>query len=228
MRSVPHSCRARLQRRDFRFIAQVLTGVQSGDKNMDALIRLTRDEEALTQVLDDPQLLNSILTVGGAISISAELYFYVLVRHGLIEAGIDHPNLTDYVASTLAEYSKGNPLKPETGEKFEDATYYVDFFKAMSSANSHDRFFLEVRCGNQFLMLSGLFPKFLKRRETRRGAPGIAYYESVASASFRHAAEHPLAGEFAVNEIYPLLAELMPQTRKALNRLGSEYLFLDA
>lgn len=227
MRSVPHSCRARLQRRDFRFIAQVLTGVRGGGE-MDALIRLTRDEDALTQVLDDPQLLNAVLTVPIAISISAELYFYVLVRHALKEAGIADAALADYVAATLAEYSKGNPLKPEEGEPFENVTYHVDFLEAINSANPHDRFFLEVRCGNQFLMLSGLFPSFLERREQRRGAPGIGYYEMVASESFRHAAEHPLAGEFAVAEVYPMLAELMPHTRKALNRLSSEYLFLGA
>ncbi|MEM7012947.1 MAG: hypothetical protein AAF585_15840 [Verrucomicrobiota bacterium] len=225
MRSVPHSCRARLQRRDFRFIAQVLLGVPS-DAQIAALISTTRDPEALIQVLDDSHLMTAIITMGAPISISAELYFYVLVRHALREARIDNADLADYVAATLAEYAKGNPLVPQEGEKFEDVTYHVDFLQAINCANPHERFFLQVRCGNQFMVLSGLFPRFLKRREERHGAPGIRYYESVASESFRSAAEHPLAGEFAVNEVYPLLAEVMPQTRRALNRLGDEYLFI--
>lgn len=225
MRSVPHSCRARLQRRDFRFIAQVILGIPS-DAQIAALISTTRDPEALIQILDDPQLMSAMITMGAPISISAELYFYVLVRHALREARIDNADLADYVAATLAEYAKGNPLVPQEGEKFEDVTYHVDFLEAINSANAHDRFFLQVRCGNQFMVLSGLFPRFLKRREERHGAPGIRYYESVASESFRSAAEHPLAGEFALNEVYPLLAEMMPQTRRALNRLGDEFLFI--
>ena len=225
MRSVPHSCRARLQRRDFRFIAQILSGVPS-DAQVEGLIRITRDEDALIELLDDPLLLNAILTIPCSVSVSAELYFYVLVRHALNEAHITDARLADYVAATLAEYVKGNPLRPQEGEALGNVTYHFDFLEAINSANPHDRFFLQVRCGNQFMVLSGLFPRFLRRRKERHGAPGIRYYESVASESFRSAAEHPLAGEFAVNEIYPLLAEVMPQTRRALNRLESEFFFL--
>jgi hypothetical protein len=96
----------------------------------------------------------------------------------------------------------------------------------MNEASPSERFFLEVQCGNRFLVLTGLFPRFLERRAERRGAPGLGYYESVARHSFRTAGQHPLAEEYAVREVYGRLAECFTETRRALNRMADERLFL--
>lgn len=228
MRSFPQSCRARLQRRDFVFIAEALTGVGPGGANPDTLLGLATEESTLNLFLDDPKLLRAILTIRYPISITPELYFYVLVRHALTEAGIDHVELADYVAATLANEASGYSREPDGPNQLSGASYHVDFVQAIRNANTRERFFLHVSCGNRFLVLTGLFPKFLQRREERRGAPGLDYYEGVARESFRSASGHPLAGEFAVSEVLQLLAEVMPRARRALNRLSSEYLFLGA
>ena len=97
----------------------------------------------------------------------------------------------------------------------------------MDALTKYDRFFLEVQCGNHFLVLTGMFPKFLAHRADRRGAPGVSYYESVAKNAYLAAGDHPLAHEFEVRSIYPRLVECFTQTRQALNRMTEDFLFLD-
>tara|TARA_R110002096_G_scaffold173997_8_gene349625 strand:+ start:1576 stop:2139 length:564 start_codon:yes stop_codon:yes gene_type:complete len=185
------------------------------------------DSDSLNSLLDHKQLWNAILHLKQPVTITPELYFYVLVRQALLEAGIDHLELADYIAATLADHATGSSA--HTGElSFNDAFYHVDFIEAMHSASPAEQFYLHVRCGNQFMVLTGLFPRFLARREERKGAPGVLYYEGVARDSFRTAGGHPLANEFALDEVYHLLAEEFPRTRKVLNRLAQEYLFLGA
>jgi len=208
------------------FIVNSLSGVRNHDT--EPLMRLVEDSQSLDKLLDNPRLLNAILTLASPVTISPELYFYVLVRHSLLEAGIDHLDMTDYVAATLAEYSRGVPFQARGSSNLSDATYHIDYLSAIRDASAYDQFYINVRCGNQFLMLTGLFPRFLERRLERRGAPGVRYYESVARESFRQAGNHPLADEFALSEVYQLLAERMPQTRFALNRMAREFLFLGA
>ncbi len=220
MRSVPQFCRSRLQRRDFAFIATALGERESAAPIQEA----TLDLEAM---LDHPRLLGAILSLPDPIDISPELYFLVLVRHALTDAGIDHFDVADYVAATLAEHARGNPYQ-NSDTQIGELPYHVDFIAAINEASPYDRFYLHVRCGNQFLTLTGLFPKFFEHREERRGAPGLLFYEGVARDAFRSAGGHPLASEFALDEVYYVLAEELPRARRALNRMAREYLFLGA
>lgn len=205
----------------------VLTEIDSSSRE-EAFYQLAGDPESLDALLDHPKLLEVILDMGHPVDVSAELYFYVLVRHTLKEAGLDHIELADYVAATLAEYAMGNPFTSKSTDpvQVEGMPYHVDFVEAINSASAYDRFYLHVRCGNQFLMLTGLFPGFVKGREDRRGAPGVKYYEGVARESYRTAGQHPLADEFALCEVYDLLADQFRLTRRALNRMTREYMFL--
>jgi hypothetical protein len=223
MQSVPHSCRGRFEARDFRFISFVLTGSEEAPGFQGAMLG---DEGLLDSVLEDARLMRAVLELVYPVDISVNLYFYVLVRHGLKEAGIDDVEVADYVAATLAEYAKGNPFARVGREPPVDFTYSVDFMSALDQASDYDRFLLHVHCGNQFLVLTGLFPRYLARRSERRGAPGADYYEGVARESFRTAGAHPLADEFALRGVYRRLAETFPETRGALNRMAEEYLFL--
>ncbi len=225
MRSVPQFCRSRLQSRDLEFIAQVLAG--SDEIQRSALYQFFESSKALEELLEHPALLSAVLALKHPLNISPELYFYVLVRQELKEAGIDHIEVADYVAATLAEHARGNPYQgQDTG--IGQLPYHVDFITAINEASAYDRFYLYVRCGNQFLTLTGLFPKFFEHREERRGAPGVLYYEGVARDSFRYAGNHPLASEFALDEVYHTLADELPRARRALNRMAREYLFLGA
>ncbi|MCB1086918.1 MAG: hypothetical protein KDM63_07720 [Verrucomicrobiae bacterium] len=225
MHAVPTSCRARLQPRDFEFIVTALTG--RSDRQADALKGMFEDPGGLTEILDQDRLVRAVLELPFPLAISPQLYFYVLVRRSLKNAAIDDVEIADYVAATLALHASGSPLGVSRGSRPEtDFTYHIDFIEQMDGISDYDRFFLEVQCGNHFLVLTGLFPRFLEHRADRRGAPGLRYYEGVARQAFAVAGDHPLAAEFAVNEVYHRLADRFSETRRALNRMADEFMFL--
>ncbi len=222
---VPTSCRERLQPRDFEFITRVLAG---GDRGATFLAELFGEADSLAVVLDQDKLLRAVLELPAPLSISPELYFYVIVRRSLKDAGIDDLEIADYVATTLAHHARGGHHSASRGGDRPEAefTYHLDFIEKMTDSSSTERFFLEVQCGNRFLVLTGLFPHFLTRRAARRGAPGLDYYEGVARQAFLIAGRHPLADEFAVREVYRRLGDCFTETRRALNRMAEERLFL--
>lgn len=222
MRAPLRSCRDRLQDRDFQFLAQVLTGRRDpGD-----LEAFFRDPETLNSLLDHDTVFHAIIEQAGPVSISPELYFLVLVRKNLGRAGIHDDLVSDYVAAVLADHARGEPLAERRSRNGADFSYHVDFLQEMQGLSEYERFFLHVQCGNHFLWLTGLFPRFLQHRASRRGAPGLAYYEGVARQAFSTAGSHPLAVEFEVDEVYRRLSECLAETRQALNRLAENHLFL--
>jgi hypothetical protein len=225
MRQVPVKCRAGFQPSDYDFIASVLSG--GNPSKVETILSLTEDPETLDALLDHERLLAAVVSLESPVEISPQFYFYVLVRHVLKEADIRELELADYVAATLADFASGDsPMRPRKGEAFADVPYHIDFIEALNSASNYEQFYLHVKCGNQFMVLTGLFPRFLERREERRGAPGVRYYEGVAQDSFRAAAIHPLANEFELSEVYLLLADQFPRARLALNRMVREFLWL--
>tara|TARA_R110000850_G_scaffold20717_10_gene61510 strand:+ start:1072 stop:1752 length:681 start_codon:yes stop_codon:yes gene_type:complete len=224
MHRVPTSCLQRLTPTDFQFIHKALLHERSQSA---ALYSLFRDPESLISLVEHEELFHAMVETTVPLSISPELYFFVLVRRSLVKAGIDELRIADYVAATLAAHSTGNPMTGIHPSRADiDFTYHVDFVAEMEGMSAYDRFFLQVQCGNSFLVLTGLFPGFLEHRAARRGAPQVTYYEEVASCAFRFAGEHPLADEFDLRSVYPLLAERFNDTRRALNHMAEDYLFL--
>lgn len=228
MHTVSTSCRERLQPRDFDFILTALTGRSGGEPG--SLASLFEDSDALTAILESDRLAKAVFELPCPLAISPQLYFFVLVRRALKNAGIDDIEIADYVAATLAAHAAGGPLGAATRGSRPDAdfTYHIDFIEKLEGIGEYDRFFLEVQCGNHFLVLTGLFPRFLEHRAERRGAPGLSYYEGVARHAFAVAGDHPLAAEFAVSGVYRRLAECFGETRRALNRMAEDFLFLGA
>lgn len=225
MREVPVNCRLRFEPRDYDFIANTLSNGNAQKAGI--ILSLTEDFDSLDALLEHEKLLHAVVSLRSPLEITPELYFYVLVRHVLKEASVNHVGLADYVAATLADFASGeSPMHPRRGEEFNSVPYHIDFIEALNSASTYEQFYLHVKCGNQFMVLTGLFPRFLERREESRGAPGVRYYEGVARESFHAAAQHPLADEFALGEVYLLLAKQFPRTRRALNRMVREFLWL--
>lgn len=225
MREVPVNCRVRFQPKDYEFIAKTLSNGNAQKAGI--ILSLTEDPNSLDALLEHDRLLGAIVSLQSPLEITPELYFYVLVRHVLKESAVSHLGLVDYVAATLADFASGeSPMRPRRGEEFTAVPYHIDFIEALSTASNYEQFYLHVKCGNQFMVLTGLFPRFLERREESRGAPGLRYYEGVARESFRAAAHHPLANEFDLGEVYSLLARQFPRTRLALNRMVREFLWL--
>ena len=224
MRPVPIIRRPHLTEADIKFLLEVLA---RGGANEHGLVRLLEDLSELDRLLDNERILRALLESPECLRVSPGFYFYVLVRHAFRLAGIEDRDLAGYVASVLEQY--GNPGREGRGAggPEPDILYAVDFLEARAHAGRYEQFHLCVFTGNRFLVLTGVFPGFLRHRRERRGAPGIPFYEQVGMAAFREARDHPLAREFDLVPVFARLAEDFPTARKALNDFSERLILLD-
>lgn len=213
------SARMGITQADFAFI-EALSGAGGGAA---AMARLWDDPEAVTAILDLKEIHRALLDSPVALPVSPSLYFYVLVRHAFLDGGIEPPELADYVAGVLVDKLAGRP-DPRSGAMPAWVTHAVDFLSVIQSAHGILRFHLEVAAGDQFLILTGLYPEFIDRRAERRGAPGVGFYEGFASRAYHNAAGRP-GIPASSRELFGLLSEALPLARRSLNRMSDRCLF---
>ena len=215
------SSRDRFTPSDFSFLSSVLA--PGGERQH--LWTLWEDPEALREMLDLKEVLRGLLDSTSALGVSPAFYFYVLVRHSFLDAGIPDPGLADYVAGVMVQR-----LASDTGDPLRSLpaglTHAADFVAILESAHGRMRFHLQLEAGNQFLVLTGLFPGFLARRCERRGAPGVGFYEEFARRAFRDAADNRSAPQDAPRRLFGDLADALPTARLSLNKLAEEFVFL--
>ncbi|QTN33352.1 hypothetical protein HZ994_13855 [Akkermansiaceae bacterium] len=206
---------------DFDFLTEVLAGGQ----HRACMAKLWDDPDALREMLDLKEVFRSTIDSPSALRVSPDFYFYVLVRHAFMQADISNPDIADYVSAVLAArigVHADNPLQ----DIARGYTHASDFLAVISTAQDKMKFHLQVAAGNQFLVLTGLFPSFISKRNERSGAPDLAFYESFARRSFECAANNPYACGKIPRRLLGELAELMPVARRSLNRLAEEFVFL--
>jgi hypothetical protein len=206
---------------DFDFVASVL----APDGPRCHLEKLWEDPEGMREILDLKKVFRNVIESPSAIRVSPRFYFYVLVRHAFLQAELTEVELADYVAGVLAKRvgtSGTDPLQDVT----RGFTHAAEFLSFISSSRGRMRFHLQVAAGNQFLVLTGLYPEFIRRRNELGIAPDLEFYESFASKSFRSAAERCLASRSASGHLFGTLAEALPAARRSLNRVAEEFLFL--
>ncbi|HEX5789901.1 MAG TPA: hypothetical protein VFY13_02060 [Luteolibacter sp.] len=212
------SARAGFTQADIRFI-ESLHDPDSGG----AIRSLAADPEALQAMLDLVEVRRALLESPVALPVSPSLYFFVLVRHALLEGGVDHLRLTDHIAGVLVDKlawaSRGSGGLPTW------TTHAVDFIALIREASGLLKVHLEVAAGDQFLVLTGLFPSFIDQRRERCGAPGIDFYESFGRRSYQMASSHQALGPES-RELFGLLAEVFPIARRSLNKMRESCLFL--
>jgi hypothetical protein len=214
---------ARFVAEDFCFVRSILTPTSA--RAGSALGRLWDDPEALREILDLKEILRSLLDSPGALRVSPAFYFYVLVRHAFLDAGIEDAGVADYVAEVLVEKLEAAPDDPMRSLA-SGYTRAAEFISILHQTQGRLRFHLQVAAGDQFTVLAGLYPGFLQRRAERHGAPDIAFYDAFAQRIYRDAADNPDAPEDAPKHSFGLLSEVFPAARRCLNRVAEEYVFL--
>ena len=216
-------CCSRFTRADFDFVASVLA--PSGSRCH--LAKLWHDPEGVREILDLKEVFRWLIESPAALQVSPRFYFYVLVRHVFLEAELADPELADYVAGVMAKRVLADGIDP-LQDVTRGFTHAAEFLTFISSSSGRMRFHLEVAAGNQFLMLTGLYPDFLKHRSERGDAPGLEFYECFAQRSYRNAADNRCVAGRHSRQLFGSLADSLPQTRLCLNRVAEEYLFLGA
>jgi hypothetical protein len=217
------NCRERFTASDFEFVVRTLARSQTDHVS---LVDLLSDAETRDSVLDNPRLIDAILSNAGQLQISSHFYFYVLARHVLRDVGITDRKLCDYVASLLEAFSRANGLRAphliaETGRQ-----YVSDMLIALTRATAEQAFLLRAHVGNYSLFLSGIFHENTQRRSLR-GAPDLAFYEQIGRTNYQLVASHATARRCDLSDVYEGLADQFREVRVALNRLSDSLLNLD-
>jgi len=153
---------------------------------------------------------------------SPSLLFYVLVRHALLDVGIENPVMADYFAAVVREFGiRGRSTRIDDVDD-QDHHYLVDILTDLSAASGDRQFKISVHLGNYALWLSGLFPERIAARQLRRGGPDVAYYENLGGRGYAEASEHHLAERIGLEEILRSAAERAHEIRVALNQVSEQ------
>lgn len=178
-------------------------------------------QEGLDSILDRPEiglfLLHSRLP-----GPSPSLLYYVLVRHSMLEVGVDDPTVSDYFAALLRDFGLRQRATRVDDVDDQDHHYLVDILADHSASTGDRHFKVCVHLGNYALWLSGLFPDRIAARRVRRGGPGLGYYESLGSRGYAEASEHHLAERTGLDDILRTAAERTRDVRVALNKVSSK------
>jgi hypothetical protein len=217
------NCRDRFTAEDFNFIVSTL-----GKSRADAvsLTELLTDQDMRDSILDHELLFQAILAATANLSISPQLYFYVLTRHVLKESGLPDRRICDYIASLLEAFSRTARLKSPADGSTRPIQYLSDLMLALRNASPVQTFLIRAHVGNYSLFLSGIFPGTVQAR-SERGAPAFSYYEDMGAMNYKVVAGHTYARAADLQDIYNALAEQFHDVRLALNRLSDSLLNID-
>jgi hypothetical protein len=217
------NCRERFTAADFDFVVKTLSRTE---RDLVNLVDLLTDAEARDSILDSPRLVESILTGSTPLTISPQLYFYVLLRHVLKETGFNDRNVSDYLASLLETFSQTARMKSPADGQTNPIQYVSDMLIALRNASPVQTFLIRAHVGNYSLFVTGIFHETVQSR-SQRGAPDVSFYEDVGRSNFRVAAGHQVARSCALSEVFETLADGFHDVRLALNRLSDSLLHLD-
>jgi hypothetical protein len=217
------NCRERFTASDFDFVVKTLS---RSERESVTLGDLLTDEETRDAILDSPRLVDAVLEGHAPLSISPQLYFYVLLRRVMKDSGLDDRSVSDYVASLLATFSDRARMRSPADGSTSPIQYVSDMLIALRDASPTQSFLIRAHVGNYSLFVTGIFHESVQHR-SQRGAPDLGFYEEVGSASYRAAAGHQVARTAALSEVYERLSERFHDVRLALNRLSDSILHLD-
>ncbi|NNM34702.1 MAG: hypothetical protein HKO53_16615 [Gemmatimonadetes bacterium] len=213
--------RSSLSRRDAQQLVDLL-GRHDESLREGAQARL--DEAGIDALLDDPRLPASLLS-DPEIAVRPEVVFYVLVRHALLEGGVEEVAVADYVASMVVAFGQGGRAYTVRNGGEVNYRYLVDLVRDLNEAAPREAFLIRTHMGNYALWLTGLFPDFLQARVRRRGAPPIEYYENMGRAGYLDASMSPEASALGMERHLRSVSDQFSGVRVALNRVSDRYLW---
>jgi hypothetical protein len=217
------NCRERFTAADFDFVVRTLARSERDSVN---LVELLTDDVARDSILDSPRLVEALLADGAPLTISPQLYFYILLRHVLKDTGLGDRHVSDYLASLLETFSQTARLRSPADGHSSPIQYVSDMLIALRSATPAQSFLIRAHVGNYSLFITGIFHETVQHR-SQRGAPDLSYYEDLGRSNYRVAAGHQVARTCALSDVFEKLADGFHEVRLALNHLSDSLLHLD-
>jgi len=216
--------RGRLSAADLQLVVLVLS---RGSAQRRVYLERLLAAEGPDPLLDAPELLERLLTVRAMLVPSPPLFFYVLMRHALRQAGLDDRELADYLAALLLDFGRGD--RAWRVDRHDDAKhqYLVELLADLEATAGERRFKVMVHLGNYALWLAGLFPDYIAARHRRKGGPDVTYYDALGRRGFRLASDHALAAQYGLDVLLRTASERFPALRGALNGVSDRVFFPD-
>lgn len=197
---------------------------QGSAQEMD--VRETRlREEGIDPLLDDPKLLAALLSHPRAAHASLPLFTYVLVRHALRDVGEDERAVADFVTAILLSF--GMRDRARRIREYDDQIYdtLAALLAEADSADATRAFLVRAHLGNYALWLAGVFPDFIEAQRHRRGGPALDYYDEMGRRGYMLAANHRLAAQHGVDQLFERVAAHFALLRVGLNRVSDRIFF---
>ena len=214
--------RHRLTRDDAQLVLRLVSR-HDGARRAEA--EATLRDDGIDALLDDPRLLEGLVRTPAGANASLPLFCYVVVRHALRAHGEQDRVTTDYVAALLMEF--GFRRRAWRIAEGDDETYetLTQLLEDAEHGDPRRTFLVRAHLGNFALWLAGCFPDRIEHRHWRKGGPDLEYYDTLGARGFRMAADHRLAAEHGLRDLYLHAADHFPQLRVALNAVSDTLLF---
>jgi len=201
-----------------------LLGAGEAGRGQDAW-RAVLADRGFDALLDDPALPGRMMEGPPVRDLPLGLVIYVLLRHALLESGVESRLIADYVSALVLEFGFRGRTYRISEHDDREYHYLVDILADMAGARGRRAFLLEAHLGNFALWLSGLFPDRISSQLRRRGGPDLSYYEEMGQVGYRMAADDPVARQERLDALYRDAAEGFAQVRRGLNRFSDRYMF---
>lgn len=214
--------RGRLKPGDLQLVLLLLS---RGSATRRAALEQRLEREGPDPLLDAPELPEGLMRVRTMMVPSEALFFYVMVRHALLQAEIGEADLADYLAALLLEFGRRDRAGRVDWNDDQSHRYLVDIVSDLESSTGTRRFKVLVHLGNYALWLAGLFPHYIEARRIRRGGPDLSYYDSLGRRGYAMASDHEMADRVGLERVFTTAAERFPTIRSALNDLSERVLF---
>ncbi|HEU5048688.1 MAG TPA: hypothetical protein VFU00_00095 [Gemmatimonadales bacterium] len=214
--------RSRLTAADLQLVVVLLGG---GSARRRAALERRLEAEGPDALLDMPELAERLLAVRTIVVPSEHLFLYVVLRHALLEAGVDDRDLTDYMAALVLDFGRRDRAWRVDWNDDARHSYLVDILADLEASNGERRFKVMAHLGNYALWLAGLFPDYIAARRLRNGGPDVTYYDNLGRRGFGMASDHVLADHYGLEAVFRTTAERYPEVRGALNGLSTRLLF---
>jgi hypothetical protein len=174
---------------------------------------------------DDPRLMDALLECRDLSAPSPALLLYVMMRRLLLQLGVDDRDVTDYCASLMLAFGRGDRAWRTSEHDENQYGYLVDLMAEAERCDGERQFRVRLHLGNFALWLTGIFPDHIAARRARKGGPDLPYYEAVGRSGFLEASDHRLAGQYGMEAVLRTAGERFGKLRVAMNRLSDRLLF---